>query len=567
MHADLIVFNGKVLSVDMRLNKHPGTAVVVLGEKIAAVGTDDEILKYRSEGTALIDAKGNTILPGLCDSHCHASFTASSIVACDLFNVFPGENDTRETVMDIFRERLRKYIGDHPEEAIIRGTGWSLTVFSGCGWELPNRHELDEVSGDKPIVLESFCQHNVWVNTKAIEAAGITADTPTPATGNITREAGGYPAGLFQEMSAIAMIKEGIPGYDYSVEQYKDTIRYYQKNLANNYGVTLINDMLFTDNARTAYKELAEAGELTLRVRGVYSVDNDGFERRFAEALARKGTDNVGDLFGINTVKVFIEGEFCMCEPYERSATEALGLPADYTSKLLWPPEENRKLFADAMEAGFQIHAHAMGDRAVRQTVEAFEYAQGIYGNKNRNVIAHLMAVKPEDIEKIGKLKLIGACQPRWMVCDTDLEGFCVPYFSKSRAYDFYPNKRLRAAGCVVTYGTDFPVTPPPDPFHEIQCGMTRTLFPDAPDYEPYKGLVLGPEGNKLRDTVTLEESIQSLTINGAYQNFLEDVTGSIEAGKSAELVILDSDIESVPVDEIYKVKAVRTIFKGRVVY
>lgn len=567
MYADVIVNNGKIFSVGLDLKRHTGTSVAILGEKIIAVGSDEETSKYISDTTKIIDAKGNTILPGLCDCHCHASFTASSIVACDLFNVFPSEHDTRETVMTIFMERLEKYIKDHPEEPIIRGTGWSLTVFGGRGWNLPTRHELDSVSTQKPIILESFCQHNLWVNTKAIEMAGIDRETKNPPTGKLTREADGYPAGLFQELSAIGMIKDGIAGYDYSVEQYKDTLKYYQKNLANNYGVTLINDVLFTDNARIAYKELAKSGELTVRVRGVYSIDSDRFKQKLTEVIARKGTDNINDLFEINTIKVFIEGEFCMCEPYERNVTKALNLPSDYKSQTLWTLEENKNIFAESMKAGFQIHAHCMGDMSVKQTVESLEYAQGLYGNEGRNVIAHLMAVKPEDIEKIGKLKLIGACQPRWMICDTDLEGFCVPYFSKARAYDFYPNQRLRDAGCVVAYGTDFPVTPPPNPYHEIQCGMTRTVFPDAADYEAYKGLILGPEGDEFRDAVTLEESIQSLTINGAYQNFIENVTGSLEVGKSAELVILDCDLERISVEEIYKVNATRTIFKGKIVF
>lgn len=567
MFADLIVYNGKIFSIDLNMMRQSGTAIAILSDKIIAVGSDNEILKYCTDNTLIISANGNTILPGLCDSHCHASFTASSIMACNLFNVFPGENDTRETVMSVFKERLRKYIGEHPEEKIIRGTGWSLTVFSGCGWELPNRHELDDVCRDKPVVLESFCQHNIWVNTKAVELAGITEKTKTPTSGNITREPDGYPAGLFQEMSAIAMIKDGIPDYDYSVEQYKETITYYQKNLANRYGVTLINDALFTENARTAYKELAKNNELTMRVRGVYSIDHEDYEEKFEEAVKRKGKDNINDLFQINTIKVFVEGEFYMCEPYESGVTAALELPPDYTSRPLWPLEDNKKIFEEAMKAGFQLHVHAMGDGSVKQTLEALEHAQSIYGNENRNVIAHLMAVKPEDIEKTGKLKLIAAIQPRWMVCDTDLEGFCVPYFSKERSYNFYPNKRLRKAGCIVAYGTDFPVTPPPDPFHEIQCGMTRTVFPDAPDYEQYKGLVLGPEHDKLQDAVTLEESIQSLTINGAYQSFLENVTGSIEVGKSAEFVVLNCDLETMPVDEIYKCKAEMTVFKGEIVY
>lgn len=567
MFANLVVQNGKIYSLDLNMNRHQGTAVAVLDGKIIAVGRDEEIKPYIGPKTTVIDAKGNTILPGLCDAHCHASFTASSIISCDLYNIFPKENDCREDIMEIFKNRIRNYIKEHPEMKIIRGTGWNLGVFGGNGWALPTRQELDELSMEKPIILESFCQHNLWVNTKAIELSGITSATPTPEAGCIPREANGFPSGLFQEMSAIALIRENLEGYDYTVEQYQDTIRYYQQHLANKYGVTLVGEMLFTPNAREAYKKLAEKNELTIRVRGVYEVAHEDFERKLADAVAREGMDNVNELFEINTIKVFMEGEFSMCEPYEKAITQSLGLPEDYTGNTFWPQADSDKLFTDAMKAGFQIHVHAMGDKAVKQTIASLGVAQSQYGNDGRNTVAHLMAIKPEDIESGGELQLIASCQPRWMVCDTDIEGAGVPYFSKERAYGFYPNKRLRKAGWIVAYGTDFPVTPPPNPFHEIQCGMTRTVFPDAADYEPYKGLVLGPEGNKTIDMVNLDESIQSITINGAYQMFLEKTTGSIEMGKSAELVVLDCDLETIPTDKIYSVSVDKTIFQGKVVY
>ena len=127
---------------------------------------------------------------------------------------------------------------------------------------------------------------------------------------------------------------------------------------------------------------------------------------------------------------------------------------------------------------------------------------------------------------------------------------------------NFFPNKSFVDAGAIVAYGTDFPVTPPPNPFHEIQCAMTRSVFPDAPDYDRFKGKTLSQH-----ECVSLKEAIRALTINGAYQTFLEDVTGSIEVGKSAELVILDCDIETVPAEEIYQVEAEQTIFKGKLVY
>lgn len=567
MFANLIVLNGKIYSFDMHMKQHHGTAVAITNGVITHVGSDTEVEQFVGDNTIVIDAKGHTILPGLCDAHCHASFTASSIIACDLFNVFPGENDRRDDIINEFKTRIRKYVTDNPEAKIIRGTGWNLGVFLGNGWQLPTRLELDEISLDKPIVLESFCQHNLWVNTKAIELAGITAATPTPATGNIPREDSGFPSGLFQEMAAMALIRENIAGYDYTVEQYQDTIRYYQEHLANKYGVTLVGEMLFTQNAREAYKRLAQNNELTIRVRGVYEVAHEEFEKQLAEAVSRKGRDNVNELFEINTIKVFMEGEFAMCEPYEKDILVSLDLPNDYSGSTFWPKADSDKLFTDAMKAGFQLHVHAMGDQAVKQTIASLGVAQGIYGNDVRSTIAHLMAIKQEDIEAGGKLKIIASCQPRWMVCDTDIEAMAVPYFSKERAYNFYPNKRLRNDGWVVAYGTDFPVTPPPNPFHEIQCGITRKLFPDAADFEAYKGLVLGPAENKLIDAVSLDESIQSLTINGAYQMFLENVTGSIEVGKSADLVILDCDLEAVSVDEIYSISVDKTIFRGKVVY
>jgi predicted amidohydrolase YtcJ len=208
-----------------------------------------------------------------------------------------------------------------------------------------------------------------------------------------------------------------------------------------------------------------------------------------------------------------------------------------------------------------------MGDRSVHQTVLSLAQAQAEHEGNHRNIIAHAMLVPEQDFALMGKLKLICAVQPRWMTYDTDIEEFNIPFFGETRALDCYPNKRLRDSGCVVSYGTDFPVTPPPDPWHEIQCGMTRTLFPDAPDYEAYKGRVLAPPGKEDQDKVNLDESIASLTVLGAYQNFLEDITGSIEPGKSADLVILDCDIESIPAEEIYKASVAFTLFKGAVVF
>ena len=562
--ADLVLINGKTLSVDLAGSVTRGEAAAVKDGIIIAAGTSEEMNPFIGSRTKVIDCKGHTVLPGLCDGHCHAASSAGTYAACDLFNIYQEEGESNEDVIKKYTDRLRAYIEANPDLEVIRGNGWNRAWFNGSNGDgrMPSRHDLDEVLSDKPIVLESYCLHNIWVNTKALELSGVTEETPSPDTGVIHREKDGYPTGIFEEASAIELIKANLPGYDYTVKQYKEVLLKYQKELANNYGVTLICDAFHTDNARQAYVELAEEGRLTMRARGVYALDNNRAEEDWQTALSRKGKDNRGDLFQINTIKMFMEGTPCMIEPYSAQVNKTAGREEDYRGDLFWTVKEGAEYMSRAIEQGFQIHMHALGDQTVKTSIDCLEEAQKHSDGDNRNVIAHLMGVREEDVQRIADLSIVCSCQPRWMIYDTDVEDFYKPCFGEERAMKFYPNKSFADAGAIVAYGTDFPVTPPPNPFHEIQCAMTRSVFPDAPDYDRFKGKVLGEQ-----ERVSLTEAIRALTINGAYQNFLEDVTGTIEVGKSADLVILDCDIEAVPVDEIYKIEADQTIFKGKVVY
>lgn len=562
--ADLVLIHAKTLSVDLKGEVTRGEAVAVKDGKIAATGTSEEIKSYIGEGTQVIDCQGHTVLPGLCDGHCHPASSANTYAACDLFNVFQEEGEPNEAVIKKYTDRLKAYIDANPDVKVIRGGGWNRAWFNGANGDgrVPTRHDLDAICSDRPIVLESYCLHNIWVNTKAIELSGLTKDTPSPDTGVIQREADGYPSGIFEEATAIELIKGNLPGYDYTVEQYKDVLLKYQKEQANNFGITLVCDAFHTDNARQAYVELAKEGKLTMRARGVYALDNDRAEEDLQTAFERQGKDNPNDLFQINTVKMFMEGTPCMIEPYDAEINRTAGRPEDYCGDIFWTLAEGTEYMRRAIEKGFQIHMHSMGDQTVKLSIDCLEEAQKHSGGDNRNVIAHLMGVRKEDVQRIADLSIICSCQPRWMIYDTDVEDFYKPCFGEERALAFYPNKSFVDAGAVVAYGTDFPVTPPPNPFHEIQCAMTRSVFPDAPDYQRFAGKVLNES-----ECVSLAEAVRGLTINGAYQNFLEDTTGSIETGKSAELVLLDCDIEALPVEKIYDIQVETTIFKGEIVY
>jgi predicted amidohydrolase YtcJ len=248
-------------------------------------------------------------------------------------------------------------------------------------------------------------------------------------------------------------------------------------------------------------------------------------------------------------------------EPFTEEFISENGMPKGYRGTPYWNDEDLGKSIEDSMKASFDVHIHAMGDASVHQAAKCIRAAQDNTGIKKRNVIAHLMLADDESFENMEKADIIANCQPRWMVYDSDIAGM-FPMIGEERSLKAYPLREFLDRKITVAFGTDFPVTPPPDTMHEIQCAMTRSVFPDAPDYDKFRGKVLGKE-----KPAELKEAVKSLSINGAYQMNLEDITGSIEVGKSADLVILDSNLEDAPVDDIYSIAVEKTIFKGRVVY
>lgn len=569
MAVERALVNGKIYSVGADNKISRGQAVAIENGIIAAVGADEEILSLTDKKTEIIDCGGNTIMPGMCDAHCHPSWTASMLQACPLFDIKGSPDDTSRQVIDRYIEEEIRFAKKNPEKKIIRGIGWDRAFFNSIckDPEWPTRRDLDRVSTEKPVIMESYCQHIMWVNTKALELAGIDENTPDVENGEIVRDENGFPTGMFFEMEAIDLIKSNIPEYDYSVEEYKDTLLAYQKEMGE-YGVTLINECKCTENAIEAYKELARGNRLNARYRGVYDFANCKDIEILKTFEQRKDADFINDLFSINTIKIFLEGEMVMIEPYEKEYNLSKGNDENFGGKLFYDDETVKKALKSAAETGMQIHIHAMGDASVKQAVESLVYAQEETGTKNRNVVAHLMLVRDEDIRAMGKNGIIANCQPRWMELDSDTYLNYGEMYGRERADRVYPNKSFLDAGCVVAYGTDFPVLPPPSTFHNIQIAVTRSVMEcDEFEYKNYKGTVLGPDEDKTKEIVSLKDAIRSNTWSGAYQNFLEDITGSIEIGKSADIAVLDSDIESVPVEKIYDIKTRLTIFKGEIVY
>ena len=558
-NADVVLFNGKIYSVLEDDSIVRGTAAAVSDGKILEIGEDDAIKALAGADTEMIDCGGNTVLPGMCDAHCHPSVACASLDGVDLFGIYRSENQTADDIIDIYKQKLKEYVDLHPEKDFIRGAGWIKTNFTDMRW--PDRHDLDEICSDRPVVLESFCQHNIWVNTRALELGHLDENTPDVETGEIVREKNHYPSGLFLDAAAMFTAKASIPGYNPTVDECKSMFLRYQDEYASKYGVTMVTDCMLSDEAIQAYKELAEEGKLNVRMRAIRLLTPEGFREELPVYIDQRNKYTCGEDFRIDTIKIFGEGNFAMSKPYNDEFCEKAGLPKGFNGPLFWSDDDLTDCSAKAMKAGYSVHIHAMGDASVSQAARCLSRAQEKAGLDNtRSVIAHLMLVSDETAETMGKAHIIANVQPRWMIREADVQA-CVEMIGR-QGEDSYPFRKLVDAGCIWAAGTDFPVTPPPSTIHEIHCWMNRSCFPGGPEWEEYHGRVLGNE-----KPASLAESVKGLTWGGAYQMRMENYAGTIEKGKSADMVILDTDLENTPKEEIYKVNVMKTLFKGKVVY
>ena len=457
-------------------------------------------------------------------------------------------------------EKLKTYADEHKDTPVIRGMGWDRSWFSG-GLQgikiLLTRQAIDAVVPDKPAVLMSFCGHRLMLNTKALEVAGVTKDTDD-MNGLIVMGADGNPSGYIKEPVAYLPIIARIKGYEFTQEEHhnflKKTFKYY-----NEIGYTLLCDCHQVNEPYAALLEMAKNGEFTARVSGVHNVTDETRAEDLEKAIANRTKFNVDDIFYIDTLKYFADGDMAMIEPY----IETAGDKAGKRDPLLWDEEHMAESMALANKAGFNVHTHAMGNYAIRRVIDCYENAQKLYPNPRiRNIIAHCTFITPEDKVRMGKNHIIASNQPGWFTDSPTTQPVMVAYWGADVVRQAYPSKSLIDNGVMCAYGSDFPVN---DAYglSGIQVAMTRRNVKLDLTYELYKDFpAAAPE-----ECISFKEVLKAHTINAAYQAHLENVTGSIEVGKSTELVVLDSDIENTPAEQIQDIKVLETVFKGKTVY
>ena len=562
IYADRVYRNAKVYSVALDGLETHAEAVAIKDGKFVYVGKEAGIAEWIGDTTEVIDCNGKSVIPGLGDAHMHNAQAAQKYGTCSFKDIVPNpKTDDPECVIKRIQEKLKVYAEEHRDAPVIRGLGWDRAWFSGGlqGIVRPfTRHDIDAVVSDKPVVLMSFCGHLVMLNTKALEAAGITKDTDDH-NGLIVKEADGSPSGYISEPAVFRPIIYRIPNYDFTAQEHHDCLKQAFDEL-NESGYTLLCDCMQLESSYAILSEMARKGEFTARVSGVHNVNDATREEDMEKAITNRTKFDVGDLFTVDTVKYFADGSFSMIEPYAESAVSS---KPGTREPLLWDEEHMKESMALANREGFNIHTHAYGNYAIRRVIDCYENAQKLYPNpKIRNIIAHCAFVASDDKVRMGRNRIIASIQPGWFGDTPTEEPVMAADWGEDVVKQIYPCKSLIDNGVVCAFGSDFPVEPAYG-LGGIQTAMTRRYVRMYPKYELYKDVPAAmPE-----ECISLKEALQAHTINAAYQAHLENITGSIEVGKSAELVVLDGDIESAPTERIQDIKVLETVFKGITVF
>jgi predicted amidohydrolase YtcJ len=535
--ADIVMTNGRIYTVDA--DRSWAEAVAITDGRIVYVGSDDGASAHTGSNTAVTDLGGRMMLPAFQDSHIHPIGAGVEASACNL-----NELDD----LAAYRAVIGEYAAANPDVAWITGGGWSMSVFGPGG--SPSKTIIDELVHDRPVYLTSQDGHSGWANSRALEIAGITKDTPDPIDGIIDRDPDtGEPIGSLQE-GAMSLVTAHIPPTTLA-----DQIAglEYSRDLLHSYGITSYTDAIVNRPALEAYRALDARGELNMRVVASIWWDRNRDEDQVADINALREAFDTGGLVRPTTVKIMQDGVMenytaAMLEPYlVESGTK--GIP-------MVEPEALKSAVTLLDAEGYQVHFHAIGTAAVRQSLDAIEAALDANGQLgHRHHISHLQMIHPDDVPRFAELDAIANFQPLWAYNDAYVTELTVPYIGEERAEWMYPIKSVQDAGGIIAFGSDWSVSTA-NPFPQIETAITR-LSATGEDYP-----VMTPE-----ERIDLESAIVAFTINAAYLNRHEDQTGSIAVGKLADLIVLDQNLFEIDPADISETKVLLTLFGGEAVH
>ena len=514
-------------------------AVAVRAGRVAAAGPEREVAALRGPATRVLRLDGGLVLPGFQDAHVHTAAGGLELAQCDLHGVAP----------EAYAATVAGYAAGHPDAAWVLGGGWVMDAFGTAG---PNAAALDAVVADRPVLLESTDGHSAWVNRRALERAGITRATPDPPRGRIERDAAGEPTGTLHE-AAMHLVADYAP--EPTQADWEAAIERGQAHL-HRLGITAWQDAAVGPSMLAAYRSLAERGRLSGRAVAALRWQPEDGQAQLPGLVERRGNGSLGRLRA-SAVKIFADGVFenrtaSMLAPY----LDGDGRPTGNQGIGMLAAEELAAVVTALDGEGFDVHVHAIGDRAVRDTLDAFEAAAAANGRRDaRHQIAHLQFVHPDDRPRFRRLGVVANAQPYWSCLDGYMRELTLPFLDPERAGWQYPWASLRRAGAVLAFGSDWTVSTA-NPLEEIEVAVRR-VAPDDRDGEPFLPA----------ERVDLPAALDAFTAGSAYALRLEAETGTITPGKLADLAVLDRDPFDPGAGPIGDARVLATLVEGEPVH
>jgi hypothetical protein len=560
--ADMLIINAKVYTVDPR--NSTAEAIAIRGNRIVAVGTTKG-LKRRYASEATFDAQGNTVLPGLIDSHGHVVGLGSSLVELNLVGT---------TSVQQIAEMVAKKAATLQPGQWIRGRGWDQNSWQGKTKEkpFPTAAMLDKASPNNPVILFRVDGHAAWINSRALSLVETPNESnSTDATvegGRILRDEKGRPTGVFVD-NAVGSVMSHVPPYT-KEEVHHELALAFRECLK--YGLTSVHDMGIDEEDFSVYKELLEKNALPIRVYAAIGGDGELWQRFLASGPF---IDPYRRRLTVRAIKMYIDGALgsrgaALIEPYS-DEPENRGLTVNSLEAI-------RMVTSEALRHGFQVCTHAIGDRGNNIVLNAYEQAlqQNLsYARDARLRIEHAQVLEPGDIPRFKKLGVIPSMQPTH--CTSDMY-WAQARLGPTRIRGAYAWRSLLKEGNIIPGGSDFPVESP-NPLLGFYAAITRQDHDGIPrnaedvrrtfqlSADGIKDSSVFNDGWYVDQRMSREEALRSFTIWGAYAEFAEREKGSIERGKFADLVILSKDIMTIPAVEILSTSVIATIVGGKIEY
>lgn len=526
------IHNGKVWTGD---RKQPFVEAVFIDNGVVqAVGSNDAIRQRHTGRTQVLDASGRLVMPGFHDAHIHFLSGSLGLANIDLTGV---------CTLESIQRKIAEYAQAHPEKQWITGRGWEYYCFPNK--RLPRKEDIDAVVKDRPVLLTAYDGHTAWANTKALERADINRATRFAGYGEIVKDADGQPTGALKE-GAIGLVRKHVPAI--TREEKLNALRQGMR-LAASLGITSMQNASGDEEELSLYEELQRRNELTVRISFALSIPPEAPLTRADEVAALAKRHGSG-LLRVRGVKLMMDGVIesftaAMLAPYANH--NGTGSPA-------WTQPKFEAMVARCHRNGLQVFTHAIGDRGIRLTLDAYQRAQAGLKRDARHRIEHIEILHADDLPRFGQLGVLASMQP--IHADPDTIDVWSQAIGPQRLPLSFAWRSLEQAGAKLVFSSDWPASISVNPIRGIHNAVNRRTVDGKP-----------AEGWLPQQRVSLDTALRGYTEHAAYSSFEESVKGRIAPGMVADLIALSQDLFSIEPVQIHKTTVDWTLFAGRIIY